>query len=315
MTPHDRSVVVFDVETTGLRPDFDQIIELSIQRGLGPESSRWTKRFKPTVPISPGAQERHGISLDALANCPSFSEHALEIRTVFNEAEVIAGYNVQFDLAMLGHELKRAKSPIDLTDKVVIDAYRLWQAREPRRLEDAVLRFIGQKHEAAHSADGDVVATALVLGRMLDAFGLSGLSWDEIADIRPQEERCWIGPSSHFQWQDDQPILAFGKHKGSLLFNVSSKYLQWMSDNDDFPEHVKQICKMFDWLGSEMEFLNWLKQFSPLPKVKGGERNAMKRQAQEQFVQWEAKKKKEKMDPLVKAMEQFRLTENSIGTR
>ena len=68
-----RIVVVFDVETTGTRKDYDQIIEFSAQQGFGSDAPRKTWRFKPSVPISPGAQRVHGISMDDLKDCEPFS--------------------------------------------------------------------------------------------------------------------------------------------------------------------------------------------------------------------------------------------------
>ncbi len=73
MSKDDRTLIVFDVETTGTHKDRDQIIELSAQQGLGTDAPRKTWRIKPSVPISPGAQRVHGISMDDLKNCEPFS--------------------------------------------------------------------------------------------------------------------------------------------------------------------------------------------------------------------------------------------------
>ncbi len=73
MPKDERTLIVFDVETTGTRKDQDQIIELSAQQGLGIDTPRKTWRIKPSVPISPGAQRVHGISMDELKDCEPFS--------------------------------------------------------------------------------------------------------------------------------------------------------------------------------------------------------------------------------------------------
>ena len=69
MSKDDHTLTVFDVETTGTRKDQDQIIEPSAQQGLGTDTPRKTWRIKPSVPISPGAQRVHGISMDDLKDC------------------------------------------------------------------------------------------------------------------------------------------------------------------------------------------------------------------------------------------------------
>ena len=96
----DRRVIVFDVETTGTDKRRDQVIELCVQFGLeGGSSQTW--RIKPAVPISPGAQAVHGISMEDLEVCPLFGMVAGAIREVFDRAEVLVGYNLAFDIEML----------------------------------------------------------------------------------------------------------------------------------------------------------------------------------------------------------------------
>ena len=83
MPDQDCTIIVFDVETTGTRKDCDQLIELSAQQGFGSDAPRKTWRVKPSVPISPGAQRIHGISIDDLRDCETFSTYAPTLRRVF----------------------------------------------------------------------------------------------------------------------------------------------------------------------------------------------------------------------------------------
>lgn len=189
------TLLVFDVETTGLRRDRDQIIELSVQVGLGESARRHTWRFRPEVPIDPEAQRVHGIRAEVLAGERPFVAYAAQLHGLFREAEVLIGYNVGFDLDMLQAEFQRAGlGPLEIGGKLVIDPYKLWRAMEPRRLSEAHRRFVGRAFEGAHRAEADVAATAAVLGGMLAAFGLEEADWSALAALcgpdRPKQ-----GPS------------------------------------------------------------------------------------------------------------------------
>src|SRR5690349_21225889 len=103
----DDGVIVFDVETTGTDKRHDQVIELCVQYGLDQDGSllrHRTWRFRPSVPIHPGAQAVHGISMADLEDCPPFAACADEIAQVFAEARVIVGYNLAFDIDMVQAE-------------------------------------------------------------------------------------------------------------------------------------------------------------------------------------------------------------------
>ncbi|HET7501343.1 MAG TPA: 3'-5' exonuclease, partial [Kofleriaceae bacterium] len=209
--PNSRSVetsaariVIFDCETTGTDRLIDQVIELCVQHGLGDDAPSQTWRIKPTAPIHPGAQAVHGITLADLADCPPFAEVADAVAHVFAGADVIVGYNIAFDIDMLQAEYTRAgKVMLDLGGKKVVDAFRLWQQCEPRSLQHAHQRFVGQGFAAAHSASADVAATGRVLSGMLHHFNLDSHDWGQIASICDPGRASWVGPSRHLRWENE----------------------------------------------------------------------------------------------------------------
>lgn len=240
-------VVVFDVETTGTDRRNDQVIELGVQLGIDAAATGRTWRFRPEVPIHPGAQAVHGISLADLEGCPAFGECLDEISQVFEQAEVIIGYNIAFDIDMLAAEFERAgKRPLDFSGKTIIDAFRLWQQCEPRSLQHAHQRFVGDRFSAAHSASADVAATGRVLAGMLRAFGLEQQDWGAIAGLCDPQRATWIGPTRHFRWEAGVVMVGFGKYAGAALHKLAHgpdrSFLRWVLDRD-FPPHVVEICR------------------------------------------------------------------------
>lgn len=265
MPADSNSILIFDVETTGTSADFDQIIELCAQHTLSDESTAKTWRFKPDVPIQPAAQAVHGISMEDLADSPRFADCADELSELFSTAEILVGYNVQFDLSFLLSEYNRAglQAP-ELRSKKIIDPYQLWRHFEPRTLAGAHKKFVGREFESAHSATADVAATGRVLQGMLTHFGLSENKWSEISSYCPidDQQKGWIGPSNHFLWENNQAVFGFGKHKGKTVLSVAQSdngsYVDWMSKKS-FPSHVLEIATQARKL-SDAEFYQWLKK-------------------------------------------------------
>ena len=258
----ERRIVVFDVETTGTDKKTDQVIELCVQFGVAADASSRTWRVKPAVEISPGAQEVHGISAEDLANCPSFGDVADEIREIFEEAQVLVGYNLSFDIDMVQAEFARLKQPlIEFGKKHIVDPFRLWQMCEPRSLQDAHRRFVGSEFEAAHSASADVAATGRVLCGMVAAFGLAP-SWAGVAEVCEPDRGRWVGPSRHIQWSDEgRVVLAFGKHRDLPVAELASSddlrgYAEWIADRD-FPPHVGLVIRRA-LEADEADLLKWV---------------------------------------------------------
>jgi DNA polymerase-3 subunit epsilon len=219
------------------------------------------------VPIHPGAQAVHGIAMADLEGCPPFTEVADAILAVFAEAEVIVGYNIAFDIEMLQAELARAgRPPLDFQGTQIVDAFRLWQQCEPRSLQHAHQRFVGNGFAAAHSASADVAATGRVLAGMLRAFNLDGQDWTQIANVCDPGRASWVGPSRHLRWEGDVIVFGFGKHAGAPLHEIASGpergFLRWILDRPpgrDFPAHVVEVCRAALEL-PQGELLQWARR-------------------------------------------------------
>ncbi|MDD2943701.1 MAG: 3'-5' exonuclease [bacterium] len=250
--------LVFDTETTGINTDLDRIIEIAFLRGLSPETPCQTWRIRPDISIPEAATKIHGISNDDVKDAPAFKDLATEILAAFEGIDYVVGYNVAFDLAILQSELRRNNCPeLDLYSFKIIDPLQLWKRLERRNLESAVKRFVGTEHTGAHAANEDVTATVQVLHGMRHAFNISKVTLDELAEFSLSAIRT-VGPSQHFQINENEVIVGFGKLRGLSLVEAVKKhrdYFSWLADKD-FPSHVKEIARQAS--STELgEFKNW----------------------------------------------------------
>ena len=89
----DRPVAVFDLETTGIDPDKDRIVQIAIIR-VEPDGRRTTfeTMVNPEVPIPPEATKVHGIKDSDVQDKPTFSQIRKEVEEYLKDA-ALAGFN------------------------------------------------------------------------------------------------------------------------------------------------------------------------------------------------------------------------------
>lgn len=93
-------VVCLDVETTGLDPRTDEVLQIAFVRGDG--EVLLSRYVQPEHHSSwPLAQRTHGISPSMVEGCPSLVSLKSEIEEYFEDVDLIVGYNVAFDLLFL----------------------------------------------------------------------------------------------------------------------------------------------------------------------------------------------------------------------
>ncbi len=231
-----RPLLIFDTETTGVDPKTDRIIELAVVK-LTPDGGREEKcrRFNPLVPIPKDATAVHGISNNDVKDEPPFAKMAggeRGIATYFRGCD-LAGYNITgFDIPILLAELERAGETLDLTDIAIIDAYRIFTSREPRDLTAATKFYCGKELANAHSALGDVLATAEVLASQLERY-------DDLPDDPDELDRSlrapgWVDRQGKIRIIDGCMTISFGRNKGKTLEELARDepdYLRWMITN------------------------------------------------------------------------------------
>ncbi len=162
-----KTIVVFDLETTGLDREKSQITEIgAVKIENGNIVEKFWSFVKPTIPIPYDVSEKTGITNDMVADAPPVE---LVIRDFyeFTRGCVLSGHNVlDFDI----HFIRREASLLGLDfDNDIIDT--LNEARVARLKIShfnlgTVTKVLGISLEGAHRAWNDAYATAQVLLRL-----------------------------------------------------------------------------------------------------------------------------------------------------
>lgn len=126
--------IYFDTETTGLNPERDEILQLSIVDQDG--NTLWDRKYRPVrVKSWDDAEDVHHISPEDVADRPPIEDEISEIQDIFDRAEKVYAWNNIFDLAFLGRaglKLDRGKA-IDSMEEYG----RLEHGRRQYKLEEA----------------------------------------------------------------------------------------------------------------------------------------------------------------------------------
>lgn len=116
------SYVVLDLETTGLSPQEDHIIDVGLLKVVnGVELDRFSSLVRPPCAIPPFITKLTGISASAVATAPSLEEIIIDIYH-FLSGNIVVGHNVMFDLGFLCRAFTLANLSEDIN---YIDTCRL----------------------------------------------------------------------------------------------------------------------------------------------------------------------------------------------
>lgn len=160
---NEPSFVVVDLETTGLSPMGDRIIEIALIRTDldGIPVGTWSQLVNPRRPV--GASEIHGITADQLTGAPTFAEIADEVVEKLRGALLVA-HNAQFDRSFLASEMTRSgwKIPDEPTLCTMVESAHFLPGLSRKRLGDCV-EAIGFGGEVLHRALSDATLAAALL--------------------------------------------------------------------------------------------------------------------------------------------------------
>ena len=239
-----KPLAILDLETTGISPDRDRIVEVGVVKALpGGGMDIRTRRVNPCIPIPRAATAVHGICDADVANEPTFRQIAKGLG-LFLEGCDLAGFNIRrFDLPFLNAEFIRAGIGFSVRGRNVVDAMEIFHTEEQRNLTGAVKFYLGERHENAHGAEADSLATARVLDAMAGRYPhLPGSIADIDRSMRPANQMDVAG---NFERVRGKTRFAFGKHQGKLLADVVREdvpYLEWMLSGC-FLDDTKEILR------------------------------------------------------------------------
>jgi DNA polymerase-3 subunit epsilon len=168
-TLKDVSFAVTDVETTGTRAaGGDRITEIAIAlvRG-GAVVDVYSQLVNPQRLIPPYITQLTQITWDMVKDQPTFREVAPQVVERLT-GHVFTAHNAAFDWRFVGEELGRSIGHQLAGPKLcTVRMARALLPALPRKSLDHVTRYFGIEIAARHRAEGDAVATAQALVRML----------------------------------------------------------------------------------------------------------------------------------------------------
>ncbi len=269
--------VAIDVETTGLKPVRNRIIEIALYRYQG---GRLSERYETLV--NPGRElprfivELTGIRDEDLEFVPPFEEVAEQVIEFIGDATLV-GHNIRFDLSFINSELKRAgheKLVNERIDTLTLAMRYLKQVRKPSL--DRVASAVGLRPRDIHRAGRDAELTAEVALRLVEIASKTGVSSlddlkaggapavdrprDHVGRARSVLDRAWLKdvprkPGVYIMHGQQDEIIYVGKAK-NLRERLSSYYsepLGYTRKMDGLVETMSRIETVV--VGTELQAL------------------------------------------------------------
>lgn len=236
-----KPLAFIDLETTGVNPGLDRIVEIAIVKILT-DGSKSVKRklINPEVAIPKGASDVHGITDEMVKDAPTFKQVAHELKQMLDGCD-FAGYNSnRFDIPLLMEEFLRAQVDFDMKNRKLLDVQSIYHKMEPRTLGAAYKFYCGKTLEDAHSAEADATATYEILEAQIGKYPELGNNVDSILKLIGEDQV--VDFARRFVFENGVEVFNFGKHKGRPVAEVlkaEPQYYDWMMKGD-FPQHTKQ---------------------------------------------------------------------------
>ncbi len=242
----ERPLVVFDIESTGVLPRRDRIIELAAIKVM-PDGTEVSKCWlmNPGVKIPPETTAIHGISDEIVKDCPTFADKAEEIFAFFDGCD-LSGFNAdRFDIPCLEEEFARVGMNFAPSARKHVDVQRIYHKKEPRDLSAAVRFYLDRDHTGAHGAEADARATLDVLKAQMSRYADLPQTVGEMDEYLVPHDPLNADRMGMLRWRDGELTVNFGKKKGEPLKRLmlnEPNFLRWMLKGD-FDTEVKMIVR------------------------------------------------------------------------
>lgn len=166
------SIIAFDLETTGLDPKNDAIIEIALvkfdETGI---LDRYTTLINPGFALPLESVNITGITDEDLKDAPFFSDIRPKLMEFLLDGSPLLGHNVDFDLSFF------REYGVDIGSRPLLDTFRIAEILffDAKSLNlGSLLESFGKSFESAHRALADTEATIVLYNHCMEH--MKGLS-------------------------------------------------------------------------------------------------------------------------------------------
>lgn len=168
-----RSYVAFDLETTGLRPMCDKILEIG---AVKVEDGEVTETFETLldngVLIPPQITKLTGITEEMVKGAPTMQEAVGKFLAFAGDC-VLLGHNIQFDYSFMKQNAAALGLPYERRGLDTLGIARLCLPGLPSRALDKMAAYYKIPQEQHHRALDDALTTARLYERLQEEFAMS----------------------------------------------------------------------------------------------------------------------------------------------
>ncbi|WP_151981057.1 putative quorum-sensing-regulated virulence factor [Acinetobacter guerrae] len=224
------TAIILDTETHTLNGLPIEIAYAPIEVRAGKlsldKSQLFDQLYQVNQPISYAAMAVHHILESDLADQPLYTSFKLPADTTY-----IIGHNVDYDMSAIarcGVETQDIKAICTLAL-----ARKVWPQADAHNIS-ALIYLISKGSDkarellkGAHRADADIILTANILMHIVHHLNI-----EDIEGLYLASEQARI-PTK----------INFGKHKGTLISDLPSDYVNWLLRQDDLDPYLKKALE------------------------------------------------------------------------
>lgn len=244
----NRPAVFLDIESTGVWPEKDRIIEIAMIK-VFPDGNEevFETRIDPEMKIPAESQAIHGIKDEELVGKPKFKEAAPKIVKMLEGCD-LGGFGLErLDIHILAKEFKRVGLEFDFGLCNLLDAQKIFVYKEKRNLSAAHEFYLKKPLENAHSALADARASLEVFKAQIEKYEDLPKTAAEIFQLTRGDDSSYVDESRRFRWWDGEAYFNFGGNDiyGKSLRSIAKErrgFLEWIL-RQDFSKEVKRIVK------------------------------------------------------------------------
>ena len=242
--------VVFDIETTGINPQHEKIIEIgAIKINNGIIIDSFSEFVNPEKPIPYKISNLTSITDDVVKDAPTI-DIVLPKFIEFCEDAVLVAHNANFDTGFIKHNCKILNIKYNYTHIDTMEVARYLHPNHSRYNLDAVCKMEKVVNEHHHRADADTDVTAKIFLNFISKLENEGIhTLAELnANSKPNADQIKKMRTNH--------CIVLAKNdlgRINLYRLVSESHLNYFSRNPRVPKSLLEECREGLIIGSACE--------------------------------------------------------------